>query len=235
MDPSPPTVRPSASLLAIAERAVDLDRTGLFVTTGSRKLLGEVTLEDVAVHVNDKEHVRRKLCARDLMHDVSAVVREEETVDRCVDLLAHPEIEQIPVVDTHGRLKGRVSRADIMAFVSREILRRDAVLSFVETDAGSAAKGKELIRLPTGEFTATVPVGGPLINQSLRDLNLRVRYDINVYGIRHPDGTTSLPQSDEKLQPGELLLVVGPEAEVDHLRHKATLSSREADEEKRKL
>ena len=94
-----------------------------------------------------------------------------------------------------------------------------------EEDEGGATG--EVVQLATGEAKALVPVSGNLAGRTLRALNLRVRFGISVYAIRHPDGTSTMPNPELKLARGDVLVVVGAQAEVEHLRELAVRWSSE--------
>ena len=158
------------------------------------------------------------------MHPAGEAITPDEPLHGCMDRFNQREIDQLPVVDEEGRLRGRVTRGDLMSFVSREVLRRDAVFSFVR-EGQPEEPARELVRLPTGEVKAMVPVEWELSDKTLRDLNLRVRYGINVYAVRHTDGNTTMPSPDQQLQDGETLLVVGPATEVEHVQDRLAHAS----------
>ena len=54
--------------------------------------------------------------------------------------------------------------------------------------------------------------------QTMRELNLRVRYGINVVAIRHPDGgITVSPMGSDALSAGDVLIAVGSVEAINKL------------------
>ncbi|MBW2737027.1 MAG: chloride channel protein, partial [Deltaproteobacteria bacterium] len=212
MLPNPPRVRPSATMGQIVDRAHEGETQHVYITDDKRHLLGVVSMEDVASHVGDKASLRRKLRARSLMHPAETVTTTDN-LDRCLQLLQNRLRYELPVVDTEQRLVGRITRADLLGYYNREVLRRDAVMSMVEGDAALAADDT-IACLGNGEAIGEIPVGGALLGKTLQELNLRMRLGINVYAIRRGKEVDHVPSPAEPLQRGSLLLVIGPESEV---------------------
>jgi uncharacterized protein with PhoU and TrkA domain len=91
------------------------------------------------------------------------------------------------------------------------------VVRFVD-DAQKEALREELVHLPTGDVKDEIPVEGGLAGKTLRDLNLRARFGVNVYAVRHKKGGTSFPDPSVPLGRGDTLVVVGPEEKVAAVR-----------------
>jgi len=220
MEPVVASVRPNASLHHVVAMATGHHQASVYVTDHKRKLLGVVTLEDVASHLPDKKHIQRKLLARDLMHAVACKLVATERLDRCVTLLSRPDIEDLPVVKDDARLIGRVSRTDLLSYYGREVLRQDVAFGFVEEEEQERALRH--FEEHTGEVRGEIPVAGSFVGRSLRQLNLRARFGVNVYAMRRGDGELVLPDAGAPLAAGAVLIVIGPEAEVERVRNLAS-------------
>ena len=81
---------------------------------------------------------------------------------------------------------------------------------------------QEIIRLPSGEVRAEIPVEGGLAGRTLRELNLRYRFGVQVYAVRHPREGTTTPDPDAPLEKGATLVAVGPLRGVQEVRGLAT-------------
>ena len=54
--------------------------------------------------------------------------------------------------------------------------------------------------------------------QSLAELNIRSRYGVSVIGIREVDGVNINPAPEEKLQDGDILIVLGDNSQLKKIR-----------------
>jgi CIC family chloride channel protein len=210
--PSGRTLHPSTPLPEIVERVLSGGHTQQYVTDPEGRLLGVVTMEDVAAIIRDEDSLRQLLVAQDMMHAPEGTVTPEETLDRCILLFSRHHVEELPVVDAQRRLVGWICQSDAIGLYNRE-----AVVRFVE-DTKSGASSEELVHLPSGDVKDEIPVGGGLIGKTLRELNLRAQFGVNVYAVRHRKGDTSFPDPAVPLSRGDTLVVVGPEDRVAALR-----------------
>ena len=219
MQPLAAWVRPSARIDAIVERAHSHEAHEVYVVDDKRVVIGAVSMDDVAAHIQDSPAQRRKLRADSLMHAVAAVSLEM-SLDVTMDALAERGQEQLPVCDERGRLVGVINRGDLLAYYSRELLRQETVLDMVR-DAHSDPVREE-IRLGPDEVQAAITIGKGLAGKNLRELGLRRRFGVSVYAVRDAKGHAKMPTATEPLIEGEVLVVVGPEAEVGHVRALST-------------
>jgi CIC family chloride channel protein len=215
--PAGQTLSPSTPLPEIVERVLSGGHLQQYVADAAGRLMGVITMEDVAIIIRDEDSLKQLLVAQDMMRPPVSVVRPEETLDRCMLLFSRYHLEELPVVDDQKRLVGWICQADAIALYNREVLRRDAVVRFVD-DAKKEAPREELVHLPTGDVKDEIPVEGGLAGKTLRELNLRARFGVNVYAVRHKKGGTSFPDPSAPLSRGDTLVVVGSEEKVAAVR-----------------
>jgi CIC family chloride channel protein len=215
--PAGQTLSPSTPLPEIVERVLSGGQTQQYVTDPYNKLLGLITMDDVAYIIRDEGSLRQLLVAEDMMHPPVGTVTPNDTLDRCMLLFSRLHLKELPVTDDRDHLVGWISQADAIDLYNREVLRRDAVVRFCE-DAQGDAPGEELVHLPTGDVKDEIPVEGGLVGKTLRELDLRSRLGVNVYAVRHKKGGTSFPDPSAPLGRGDTLVVVGPEQKVAEVR-----------------
>lgn len=76
----------------------------------------------------------------------------------------------------------------------------------------------EYIELSSEYSLAELEVPKDWNEKSLIELNLRVRYGINVMAVRHPDGSITVsPMGSDRLRAGDLLIAVGGVREINRL------------------
>lgn len=75
----------------------------------------------------------------------------------------------------------------------------------------------EQVSLGENAILAEIEAPASLSDQTLAKLNMRNRYDVSVVAIRRPDSVVANPKSDETLQTGDVLVIIGAEAAVRRL------------------
>ena len=112
--------------------------------------------------------------------------------------------------DLEGRILRKVG-ADKITFPDREMGIR----------AGNQImNGNYFEAIEVSDRYSIVDLGVPAawIGQSLAELNIRSRYGVNVIGIREVDGVNINPAPEEKLQDGDILIVLGDNSQLKKIR-----------------
>ena len=115
MTGGPAWCTPDTSLKDVARKMVDNDCGALpVVKAGDHgEVIGVITDRDVVVRAVAEGKDARALTAEACMTASPVTVRDESTVEDCVDLMESRKIRRVPVVGEDGRLRGMVSQADI--------------------------------------------------------------------------------------------------------------------------
>ena len=85
--------------------------------------------------------------------------------------------------------------------------------------------------MPAQYTVLALAVPAAFVDETLRELDLRVRYGITVLAIRTetaPGYEDRLPQPDQPLQEGDTLILAGPREDITQLQqqvHEASLPS----------
>jgi CIC family chloride channel protein len=215
------TLHPDTRLDEVVDRVVEHRHPEIYVIDDTGQLHGLVDIEDVATILRDAEDLQAVLVAADVMRPCIGSVHPEDTLDRCLILFSQRQVKRLPVVNDQGLLIGRISRADVIGHYNREILRRDAVLRFDDT-VEEPAKSGERVHLAHGDIKAEIPVAGSLVGRTLRDLDLRARFEVSVYAVRDQEGESRFPDPGRPLLHGETLEVHGPAGGINQVRRLAS-------------
>ncbi|MCA9672098.1 MAG: chloride channel protein [Myxococcales bacterium] len=215
MQASPPRVVESAPIDLVAERAREEHTHFVYVTDHKRHLLGVIDMDEVASHIGDSASKRRELRARNLMH-AAEHVNTTDDVNRCLTLLENRRLGELPVVDEEGKLVGCVTRVELFAYYTDEVLRRESVLSLT-SDSGRRVT-QEHIALGATEQKAKLIVPASVAGKTLCDLDIRRRFSVNVYAVQRSDEPSRVPDPNRPLEQGDTLIVVGSKAAVELLR-----------------
>lgn len=97
---------------------------------------------------------------------------------------------------------------------------------FPERDMGSRV-AKSLLATNILEYIELAPeisilefrVGSTMVGQSLRQLDFRNKYQANIIGVKRGDEFSLAPRADEKIEEGDVLVVVGKNDDLRRLEH----------------
>lgn len=203
---------------AIVERFANSRRDSIFVVDPQQKLVGHIHLHDVKLYMNDPT-LASVVIAGDLSRPTPAVT-PDESLAQVLPRFDDPELDELAVIDSYAgrRLVGRVTRRDVIACLSDEVLRTRQLRARIRgTDEGGAS----YLELPRECEIARVPVAGELEGRALDSLELDGMGVIPLFIVRRlADGT----ETRELVLPGTVLeaqselVVLGPRTQVQALR-----------------
>jgi len=148
MTPNPACCTPDTSLREVAEMFVDHDCGAIPVVESRESMtpVGIVTDRDIACRAIAKGLNALELTARACMSSPDVTVREDQSLDECIEAMEQNHVRRLVVVDEFGRCCGIVSQADIALHGPRkktaEVVRE---LSEPTPSASTAGAGQ-----PTG-------------------------------------------------------------------------------------
>lgn len=113
------------------------------------------------------------------------------------------------VSELHGKVLERVG-ADKVIFPERDMGVRVAH----NLVSGNLV---DYLELAPGVSIVEVVAKRRFVGRSLRELNLRARYGINVLAIRKADGVNLAPGADDVIEEGDILVAVGRDEDLEAL------------------
>jgi chloride channel protein, CIC family len=219
--PFPETMPPETPLSLVVKRALEGSLLHQYVVDPEGRLLGVITLRRLKAIFGEEGLDDALLVAADVMKSPVTAVRLDDTLAVAMAHISRLDVEMLPVVDSEGRLTGCITRHDMMVFFEKEILSDDELGMKFVTDSGGGSDETDFIELPEGHHVRPVEVTPFLEGKTLRELDLRASSGLNVVGIRRrtPEGIERVtPEPHRPLKRGELLVVVGGEAEIESFR-----------------
>ena len=213
----PTTLRPGDSYGDVVKKFLSTRRQRLLVVGADGKLLGAVSLHDIKSALEHPETVTA-VVAYDLMVPVDHVLKKEERLHRATEIFAHSDYERLPVVDDEGVFLGVIAKRDLLAVYAQEVLGRPALLTtFVSS---GDAQARQYVEIPPDFSLRLVPVPEELIGKTLAEARLPQVLGARVMEIRRRGKTGEeavIPSAETRLEPEDLLLLLGPTAKVEAL------------------
>jgi CIC family chloride channel protein len=213
----------TASFQDVLSRMLDEHIQELFVTDETGALKGIITLNEVKTVINEAD-LEQVIIAADLMETAYKFVTPDTTVLACMNKFGASDTGELPVVrDAKSRkLVGVITRRSIFLLYNREVLRQGTLgLKYVSGAGGE--ERKDFIEIAEDHTVSVLPVTEGMNGRSLRELDLRARYNVNVVSIkgrrfeyRRPD--SDVPDPDQHLRRSDSLVVVGPKVAIERMK-----------------
>ncbi len=213
LQPGTLTVPRGEALGSLVEHLGDLPQSRVYVVDEQGKLTGAVTMHNIRRALLHREELKDLLIAGDLEDRDLASVTPEDTADHALRLLRQESAEELPVVDVNDpeRLLGTVSRRTLLDTYYREMFKRDLTGEIME--GMRASERMPMVPLVEGYFMAQIEAPGAFLDRSLRQLDMRATYDVQVILIRRKnleeEAVSLVPHPEDRLKRGDRLVVVG--------------------------
>lgn len=212
-----------ASFQEVLGRMLDEHIQELFVTDDKGTLKGIITLNDVKTVINEAD-LERVVIAADLMDSAYKFVTPDTTVLACMNKFGSSDTGELPVVQDakSKKLVGIITRRSIFLLYNREVLRQ-GTLGLKYVSGAEDVERQDFVEIAEDHAVSVLPVTEGMKGRSLRELDLRARYNVNVVSIkgrrfehRRPD--SDVPDPDQRLRRNDSLVVVGPKAAIDRMK-----------------
>lgn len=76
------------------------------------------------------------------------------------------------------------------------------------------------IELEEGYGIVRIKCPGVLVEKSLKDVNLRTEYKVNVVAVKKADGRVEIPAADFRFSQDDILVIVGKDDDIEALSEK---------------
>jgi CIC family chloride channel protein len=216
IDREPEVIAAASRFDEVMDLIVQSDHSAFFVTNADGELLGAIHLQQFRRLLGEQEELRALVVAADMTEPVVAI-GEDETLDSAVQLLGETSAEEIAVVDPDRprRLVGSLHEPDVIAAYNHEFLRRDLVAGI--SNRMSIAGGGRRVDLG-GDYVLTEHIApASFEGRTLKELDIRKRAGLQVLLIRTVSGTVRVPGPDDRIAPGDRLVVAGSREVVDRV------------------
>jgi CIC family chloride channel protein len=191
-------------------------RDSILVVDKNDRLLGHIDIHDVKLYMNDPS-LSSVVIAADLTRPIPHVTRDESLAS-VLPRFDDPELDEVAVVDpAASRLIGRLTRRDVIACLSDEVLGRRQLRAKVRPRDREEAT---YVELPEGCQIARVRVPDEWVGRALDSIDL-AEVGITPLSVIHlsEDGTEArlLAEPRTVLTEGSSLLVIGRADAIDAL------------------
>ncbi len=210
----------------IMDLTVRSAHTDFFVVDKKEHLLGAISINDVRKVLYESESLESIAVAYDILAPIQHYFTPDDTLDIIMKAFSELNIDELPVVNNEDEkiLLGSISKNAMIEAYNNEVLRRDTVSS-VSSYIGSLHKLRQ-IQLVDGQIMSEIEIPGEFVNKTLKELNLRNRFGVEVILIKQnyskdkKKQNTIRPDPDYCFQLGDTILVLGSTTGLNHITHK---------------
>ncbi len=212
----------------LVRRMISSHHQDYFVVKTNGEFLGTISMIEVKEFLKEEDHLKGLVIAADIAHPPLAVLSLEDNLDLVMHNFGRFNVDELPVLDGKNRKKlvGSVLRKDVIDAYNKEIFKRD--LAGGMHSVVTAATKDRTVELAEGYCMLELDPPDGFIGKSLRQLNIRSRYGIEVILIRKPvqdkkgipNRPGALPMPDYVIQAGDKLLVMGSRKDIETVRYK---------------
>ncbi len=154
------------------------------VVNSQKKVKGIISIHDIKEHLYDRNILKDLLIAGDIAHTDVITVNPETNCQEAMSLMSTKNLEGLPVIDPKsGKIAGMIWRKDILDAYNKEIERRDLASSF-SSKITMKNIDKE-VHFMEGVSMTEIPIPKVFIGKSIRELNIRAQYGVEIILIRH--------------------------------------------------
>ncbi|NOZ63261.1 MAG: CBS domain-containing protein [Calditrichaeota bacterium] len=215
------TVLPNAPCRKLIDLTVNSPHANFFVVDNDSRLLGVISIHDIRKIMNEGDVLDSILVAYDLLNPITQYFSPDDKLDVIMKAFGELNADELPIVNNENekRLIGTVHKKDVIDAYNKEILKRDMVTS-VAGYISSVQKFKQ-IELADGHVMREIEVPGDFVNKTLKELNLRTRFGVEVILIKqnydadlHENRKIITPNPDYRFQFGDTILIMGHKNKV---------------------
>jgi CBS domain-containing protein len=198
------TVPPDLTLPELLDKFVAGRRNHLYVVDGGGRFLGAVNLHDVNRLLREGATAAR---AEDLVRGDFEATTPGEPLHTVLERFGKLDAERLPVVDTAEtkRLVGTVSKRDILAVYSRDLLQRGLRLRAADLEP------------PVEKLIDEVPVPRDLAGKTVEEARFADSAGVTLLMVRR-GASWLIPDASTLLAPEDRLIVFGPPGRLAALR-----------------
>ena len=193
----------------------------LYVGDGEGRLVGVIDLHDIKEMLPERE-ISPVVIAEDLVAEIPYVT-PSEPLTSVNEKLWFRDLGQLPVVDSpeNRRFLGVVTRRDLLGAFDREVLRHNRLVARVRMfrEGGSEM---DYFELPEKHRLVQVDVPPAIEGRTVAESGLRNRFGVSVLAVKRltREGLERrfVPGPGDRLQHGDVLIVLGTDDAVSKLR-----------------
>jgi CIC family chloride channel protein len=214
------TVSESMTLQELLEKISISSASNFYVKNEDNRLSGIITHSAMRRYLNHHEEIPADATVRDMMNRQFEIISDTTPVHEVLRKMKEMDLEALPVVDDALMLNGEVERSAIVHQYQELLIHAESAKAVSHSMKFIQKQYHEKSEVLPGFFLARINTPSTFVNQSLRSLNVRQVYGVDILLVRRSlDGEEKdlIPDVNDKLHSSDQLLIFGEQAKVELL------------------
>ncbi len=214
------TIPESMVLQELLEKLSVSSASNFYVKNEKGKLSGVITHSAMRRYLNHHEAIPGDATVADMMNQQFEVITDKTPIHEALRKMVEMDLEALPVIDDDYLLTGELERTAIVHEYQELLVHAESAKAMASSMKFIQKQYHEKSEVLPGFFLARINVPSAFINQSLRSLNVRQTFGVDILLIRRSKGGKEIdiiPDVNEKLRFSDQLLIFGEQARVDSL------------------
>jgi chloride channel protein, CIC family len=193
------------------------------VITDDGKLLGIISLGDIKDYLFEKESLQNLLIAGDIANTTFDTITPGDNCGVALEKLRYAKYEGLPVVERKGsdKIIGFIRRKEILDAYHKAIERKEITSSLASSI--SMKDEEPQVHFMEGYSINEIAPPKSFIGKSIRELNIRARYGVDVLSIktkeRRGEKIKAIPSPDYIIKEEDTLVIAGEIKNINILRN----------------
>ena len=214
------TVPESMTLQELLEKMSTSAASNFYVKDSTDRLSGVITHSAMRRYLNHHEAIPHDVTVVDMMNQKFEVITDDTPIHEALRKMVEMDLEALPVVDHDFMLNGELERMAIVHEYQELLVHAESVKALAHSMKYVQREYHEKSEVIPGFFLARINAPSSFINQSLRSLNARQKYGVDILLIRrkrHGQEKDLIPDVNDKLRRDDQLLIFGEKTQVEKL------------------
>lgn len=193
------------------------------VLTEGGRILGIISLNDIKDYLFEKDSLQNLLIAGDIANTNFDTITPDDNCGTAMEKLRYSRYEGLPVIEKKGSEKiiGFIRRKEILDAYHKAIERKEITSSLASSI--SMKNEEPQVHFMEGYSINEIAPPKSFIGSSIRDLNIRAKYGVDVLSIKtkekRGEKIKAIPSPDYVIKEGDTLVIAGEIKNINVLRN----------------
>lgn len=190
------------------------------VVNKKNEVVGIILTNTIKDYLFEKDTLKHLLVASDLLSPVFDTISIDDNCQAALDKMKKHDYDGLAVVESgsSNKLIGMVWRKDIQDEYDKEVERRDIASSLASKI--SMKDDSTSVHFLEGYMVAEIPSPKSFIGYSIRELNIRAKYGVDILSIKTKQGTVkAIPDPKHIITEDEYLVIAGESKNINLIKN----------------
>ena len=214
------TVPESMTLKGLLEKMSVSSASNYYVKDASGKLTGIITHSAMRRYLNHLEEIPDDALVVDMMNQNFESITDHTPIHEVLRKMIEMDLEAIPVINDNHIIDGEIERTSIVHQYQELLIHAESAKAMAHSMKFIQKQYHEKSEVIPGFFLARINTPSTFVNQSLRSLNVRQAFGVDILLIRRSEKNKEkdiIPDVNEKLLSSDQLLIFGEQSRVESL------------------